>query len=88
LRSLTPAQIAAERGVHRGTVYREVALLRRALEDFLDELDIPRDSSTCGTERSSGRGREGHPDNGARVVPDPPATTFGRLPIRADRGRR
>lgn len=51
LRILTPAQIAAERGVHRGTVYREVALLRGVLEEFFAEDDIPRDTLGPGAER-------------------------------------
>lgn len=71
LRSLTPAQIAAERGVHRGTVYREIALLRAIIADFLAEDETPRDNSGPGAERY-GRGA-----SAAQPI-DPGATTAVR----------
>lgn len=57
LRSLSPAQIAAERGVHRGTVYREIASLRGVLEEFLAEDETPRDTEASCPERY-GRGAD------------------------------
>lgn len=71
LRTLTPAQIAAERGVHRGTVYREIALLRGVLEEFFAEDDIPRDTLGPGAERY------GHGASVAQPI-DPGATTAVR----------
>lgn len=33
LKTVSPREIAAERGVHRSTVYREIAALRAALSE-------------------------------------------------------
>tara|TARA_R110000782_G_scaffold20675_3_gene55773 strand:+ start:994 stop:1716 length:723 start_codon:yes stop_codon:yes gene_type:complete len=53
LRYLTVAQVAAECGLHRGTVYRKLVTLRRALEDFLKIEDFARDRTTSENERSA-----------------------------------
>lgn len=86
LRHLTPAQIAAELGVHRGTVYRELVLLREVLEDFFAEDGIPRDNPGGDAERSCRGGRATRPVAGGHPVPDPPSQRC-RATRSDDRGR-
>lgn len=87
LRHRSPAQVAAELGVHRGTIYRELAEIRDMLEDFFSEPGAPRDKLSGGTERFSGSGRTGRPSAGARRVPDPPSMPPGCPAEGTDRGR-